>query len=122
MIIMDLEGHWGKSVHIDLFGCDSARISNKDTIELFAGILCDEIDMKPYGAPQVVWFGHDGKEGYSLVQLIETSCITAHFSEDDNNAYIDVFSCKGFDEEKCVKFCHEYFCAENSTYFWNWRG
>jgi S-adenosylmethionine/arginine decarboxylase-like enzyme len=116
MIIMDLEGHWGKSVHIDLFGCDSARISNKDTIELFAGILCYEIDMKPYGAPQVVWFGHDGKEGFSLVQLIETSCITAHFAEDNNTAYIDVFSCKEFDARDCAEFCRLYFGAKNAKF------
>ncbi len=107
---------WGKSAQIDLFDCEPDRIKNHDTIELFARTLCDRIKMKPYGPPQVVWFGHDGKEGFSLVQLIETSCITAHFAEDNNTAYIDVFSCKDFDARDCAEFCRLYFGAKNAKF------
>ena len=46
--------------------------------------------------------------GYSVMQLIETSCITAHFSEQTDCCYIDVFSCKDFDDMKVVKFCVDY--------------
>lgn len=103
---------WGKSAHIDLMRCNHELITNKMYIELFAKVLCERIDMIPYGEPTVVWFGNSGKEGFSLVQLIETSCITAHFSETDDTAYIDVFSCKDFDPTECAAICKQYFDAE----------
>lgn len=113
---------WGRSTHIDLFGCNAQRTRNADTIRLFSLELCDRIQMKRYGEPLVVWFGHDGKEGYSLVQLIETSCITAHFSEDDNSAYIDVFSCKEYDVDDVAIFCMNYFGAGDMSYSFLDRG
>jgi S-adenosylmethionine/arginine decarboxylase-like enzyme len=41
-------------------------------------------------------FGSGNKKGYTLVQLIETSNITAHFVEETDDIYLDVFSCKPF--------------------------
>jgi S-adenosylmethionine/arginine decarboxylase-like enzyme len=52
--------------------------------------------MVPYGEPQVVHFGSGDKSGFTLVQLIETSNITAHFCEETDDMYLDVFSCKPF--------------------------
>jgi S-adenosylmethionine/arginine decarboxylase-like enzyme len=52
--------------------------------------------MVPYGEPQVQHFGSGNKAGYTLVQLIETSNICAHFVEETNDLYLDVFSCKPF--------------------------
>jgi S-adenosylmethionine/arginine decarboxylase-like enzyme len=66
------------------------------TISNFAKALVKEIDMVPYGEPQVVHFGSGDKAGFTLVQLIETSNITAHFCEETNDMYLDVFSCKPF--------------------------
>jgi S-adenosylmethionine/arginine decarboxylase-like enzyme len=42
-------------------------------------------------------FGSGNKKGYTLVQLIETSNICAHFVEETDDMYLDVFSCKKFD-------------------------
>ena len=55
--------------------------------------------MVAYKEPQIVMFGTGNKKGYTLVQLIETSNITAHFVEESNDMYLDVFSCKPFDAE-----------------------
>jgi S-adenosylmethionine/arginine decarboxylase-like enzyme len=52
--------------------------------------------MVAYGPPVVEHFGSGNKGGYTLVQLIETSNITAHFVEQTNDIYLDVFSCKPF--------------------------
>ena len=65
--------------------------------------------MVAHGEPWVKYFGSGDKAGLTLVQLIETSNITAHFCEESGDAYIDVFSCKDFrdnDVEECVR---EYF-------------
>jgi hypothetical protein len=55
--------------------------------------------MKPYGKPFIEKFGDEPHlKGYTLIQPIHTSSITAHFAEQSGDAYIDIFSCKWFDE------------------------
>ena len=51
--------------------------------------------------------------GYSLMQMIETSNITAHFVESNQSAYIDVFSCKQFDPLVAEHVVKEYFDPNN---------
>ena len=94
------ENHWGLHVAVDLGGCDHQKICDGDYIRQFAIDLADHIRMKRFGDPVVVRFGAEPKvEGYSLVQLIETSCIAGHFAEDTDRAFIDVFSCREFPPE-----------------------
>lgn len=70
--------------------------------------------MKRYGEPLIPHFGHDNPitAGYSMVQLIETSSVTGHFSEYKKSAYINIFSCAWFDMEKTAQFCQDYFEAK----------
>jgi len=65
--------------------------------------------MVPYGEPQVHHFGSGNKAGYTLVQLIETSNITAHFCEETNDMYLDVFSCKPFSPHMVYGTVQTYF-------------
>jgi S-adenosylmethionine/arginine decarboxylase-like enzyme len=46
------------------------------------------------------------------VQLIETSNITAHFVEENNSMYLDVFSCKDFDPQVVEEAVKEFFDAK----------
>ncbi len=113
----DDENHWGLMVSIDLGECDHEKISSKDVITQFAIDVSDYIEMKRYGEPIAVFFGdHPKVQGYSLIQLIETSQISGHFAEDTDRAFIDVFSCKKFPPEKTAKFCQEYFGAKKMEY------
>lgn len=107
--------NWGLSTHIDLFNCTPSLIDDADAIGLFVRELCELIKMKRFGFPQIVRFGEDPRiAGYTLVQLLETSCLTAHFAPGDNNSvYIDLFSCKDFDPQFVANFCQEFFGAEN---------
>jgi S-adenosylmethionine/arginine decarboxylase-like enzyme len=68
--------------------------------------------MVAYGEPQIVMFGTGNKKGYTLIQLIETSNIAAHFVEENNTMYLDVFSCKDFDAEIVKDLVSEYFDAQ----------
>ena len=88
---------WGKHLILDAAGCSPKMISCPKVVDGFARSLVKRIDMVPFGNPQVVMFGSGNKKGYTLVQLIETSNITAHFVEENNSMYLDVFSCKDFD-------------------------
>ncbi len=50
------------------------------------------------------------------MQFIETSSITAHFEDQQRpmKAFIDIFSCKDFNEKSAAKFCKEFFQAERA--------
>jgi S-adenosylmethionine/arginine decarboxylase-like enzyme len=87
---------WGFHSAIDLARCKPNLIRCPVNIANFTKHLVKKIDMKAYGEPQIVMFGEGNKKGYTLVQLIETSNITAHFCEETNDAYIDIFSCKPY--------------------------
>jgi S-adenosylmethionine/arginine decarboxylase-like enzyme len=89
--------------------CVPYTIRSAPYIRDFSKRLVKEIDMIPYKNPQVVMFGTGNKQGYTLVQLIETSNITAHFVEETNAMYLDVFSCKQFDKEVVEKIVQETF-------------
>jgi len=103
---------WGKHLILDAAGCTPKMIGNAVVVKSFAKSLVKRIDMVPYGEPQVVMFGSGNKKGYTLVQLIETSNITAHFVEENNSMYLDVFSCKDFDPSVVEEAVKEYFDAQ----------
>ena len=116
------EKAWGLLVSIDLGECDHGKISSKEVITQFAIDLAKTIDMKRYGEPYVVFFGDEPKvQGYSLVQLIETSLISGHFAEDTDRAFIDVFSCKEFPPEKTAEYVKNYFGAKKMQYSISFR-
>jgi len=104
------EAYWGYHLILDLTECNqNSRYPNKEKIYQFAKQLVRDIDMVAYGEPQVIHFGPDGKQGYTLVQLIETSNIIGHFNDDTGEGYLDVFSCKIFDVDVVKKLVTEYF-------------
>lgn len=90
---------WGHHLMLDVARCTPHTIRCRQTIETFTHRLVKEIDMVAYGTPQIVMFGTGNKKGYTLVQLIETSNICAHFCEETNDMYLDVFSCKEFNPD-----------------------
>jgi S-adenosylmethionine/arginine decarboxylase-like enzyme len=100
---------WGYMLSLDLARCNSMAIRCPYTIKDFSDTLVKRIDMKAYGQPQIVRFGTDNKAGYTLVQLIETSNICAHFCEQDNAAFIDIFSCKPYSQGDAVAVINEFF-------------
>lgn len=106
---------YGQELILNLYECDLATISSGEKIKEFVTKLCDNvIKMKRYGEPQIPHFGHENPitAGYSLVQLIETSSVTGHFSEYKKSCYINIFSCAWYDIEKTTQFCQEFFGAK----------
>ena len=101
---------FGQHLIVDAAGCNEG-ISDRDVIAAFARDLVKAIDMKAYGAPWIEHFGHDlpKASGFTLVQLIETSNITAHFCDGSGEAYFDIFSCKTFNEAVAIEVIQQYF-------------
>ena len=105
---------FGQELIINLYDCNLETISSGEKIKEFVVELCDNvIHMKRYGEALIPHFGHENPitSGYSLVQLIETSNVSAHFSEYKKSVYLNVFSCAWYDVEKTTAFCKEFFGA-----------
>lgn len=98
---------------LDCGGCNPQSIRSYDNIHSFSKTLVKDIDMIAYGEPQIVNFGTGDKEGFTLVQLIETSNIIAHFCNETNTMYLDTFSCRQFDTAVVIKLVEEYFSPKS---------
>jgi S-adenosylmethionine/arginine decarboxylase-like enzyme len=103
---------WGYHLIIDAANCNPEAIRSKATITKFAKDLVKSIQMVAFGSPRVVHFGSGHTTGYTLIQLIQTSCITAHFAEDTNSIFFDCFSCKTFDPAIAKQVFQKYFAPK----------
>ena len=100
--------HFGYHLMLDCSGCTG--INDRERIYNFIKTLVPAIDMIAHGEPVIEYLlPGDPKQGYSLMQLITTSNISAHFMELDGTAYFDIFSCKIFDVEKAKKIVDDFF-------------
>lgn len=115
---MTENAYWGYHLIVNAANCDRKAVTDPSIITKFAKELVKRIDMVAYGEPQVVHFGEGNKAGYTLVQLIETSNICAHLCDDSGDVYLDVFSCKTFDQNVVLQLVDDYFLPArvNTTY------
>jgi S-adenosylmethionine/arginine decarboxylase-like enzyme len=103
---------WGLLTSIDLHHCNAQTIRDAEKIKQFVIELCDLIEMKRFGDCTVVNFGEDERvAGYSMFQLIETSCISGHFANQTNAVYLDIFSCKFYEPKVAADFAQKFFGA-----------
>ena len=100
---------WGYHLLLDCSNCNN-KIRDEECIKQFVSALITAIDMKRVGDPVLQYLTPTPENsGYSLMQMIETSNITAHFVESNHSAYIDVFSCKEFNPQIAEQVVKDYF-------------
>lgn len=98
---------WGWQMIVNIEGAN-ANVTNEEKIRNFNRDLCDNIEMIRHGEPALTYFDELGeKNGWTLVQLIKTSSLVVHFC-DDGKIFLDLFSCKQFNEE-AVLGCIQYY-------------
>jgi S-adenosylmethionine/arginine decarboxylase-like enzyme len=103
---------WGYHLMLDCSGCNG-NIKDKRAIETFVKDLLKAVDMKPHGKPLIEYLlPGQRNQGYSMIQLITTSNISAHFMDLDGTAYFDVFSCKKFDPKLAEKIIKKHFAPK----------
>ena len=100
---------WGYHLMIDARNCKRELMTDRANVDKFARDLVKRIDMKAFGEPVIEQFGSGNKFGFTLFQLIETSNICAHMCDDSGNIYLDVFSCKDFEQSTVEQCFYEYF-------------
>jgi len=107
---------WWLSMNVDIYKCNPETIRNPDAIKQYVKELLILINMTPVWDTIVEHFGPQEEiPGYSMMQLIETSNITAHFADITDTWFIDIFSCKYYDPYIAAQFTQDFFGAEYST-------
>lgn len=115
---------WGYHLLLDCKQGNIEKISNKDYVADFVNTLIAAIDMKAYGDLLIERFAtHDpDKAGISFCQMIETSNITGHFVDLNGDFYIDVFSCKPYDNDVVMQLVNKFFSPDTVTMKYIERG
>lgn len=113
-IVHNGEAHYGQHLIATALGCNDDILSI-ERLEEFLKTMADEIDMVRYGDPIVARFGEGHEEGISGVQLIQTSAITIHTNDAHRDLYLDVFSCKPFDELTARRVVEEFLAPTSLT-------
>ena len=106
---------YGKELILDLYDCESKIIRSKKKISEYLNKLCFLIKMKKYSEPLIKRFGGKSTfgEGYSFFQFIEESSIVGHIIEkNQNSAYLNIFSCKPFNDKIAKDFTKIFFKAK----------
>lgn len=92
--------YWGYHLVLDCGKCDKDKMSDYNTVDTWIRKLVKDIDMEPIGEPRIEYTAAEfiDKAGFTVVQVIVTSSITAHFVDHLQQIYLDVFSCKPFEQ------------------------
>jgi len=108
---------YGKELILDLHDCDPATFTRK-SIEDYIGTLCKEViymeaeDLHFWdyeGDPEGYAGAPDHLKGISAVQFIKTSSIVIHTLDVLQKAFINIFSCKPFNELEAIDFTRQWF-------------
>ena len=104
---------WGKHLIVDVRGCNLFKVVDPEYIRHFTKELVRMIEMVAYGEPQLVHFAEGtDKAGWTVIQLIETSSIVGHFLDHNGDLYLDVFSCKDFENQKVTDLIQQFFSPD----------
>jgi S-adenosylmethionine/arginine decarboxylase-like enzyme len=112
-------GNYGKEVVIDLHSCSIENMTKDGMLE-FCDELCKMIDMEKIsihiweneGISQEEWDASPHLRGISCVQFIKTSSIVIHAIYGMKQCYLNVFSCKDYDENIVIAYARDYFCGK----------
>ena len=109
---------YGYELIMDLHGCDVSKF-NRTSLDNYFEKLCKAIDMKradlhfwdDVGLPEEERQTLPHTKGTSAVQFILTSSVVVHTLDLLKAVYVNVFSCKSFDEKIAEQITKEWFGA-----------
>ena len=109
-------GSYGKELILDLWSCDPATFT-RESIKNFFVVLCEKIDMvredlhfwDDVGVPLELRETEPHVKGTSAIQFIRTSNITIHTLDLMEAVYLNIFSCKSFDEDDAARLSADWF-------------
>lgn len=108
---------WGHHLILDVQGCDRAVVTDEAALDIWIRDLVETIGMQAYGEPLIKHFGEGDLAGLTVMQLITTSNISAHFMDHSGDGYVDVFSCQWFSVEAVMEQVCAYFRPRTIGWF-----
>jgi S-adenosylmethionine/arginine decarboxylase-like enzyme len=105
---------WGYHLILDCHACDVPSIQSQGNVYNWIKNLVKDIDMEPIGEPRIEYTAAEfpDKAGFTAIQVIVTSSIVAHFVDSTGDVYIDVFSCKEFNNDTVIKSIKDAFAPK----------
>ncbi len=107
---------YGPHLTYDGYGADPARLNDMKIVFDFLLNLPKIIGMQRLTMPYVLSYdGADKPNDYGVtgVVIIATSHISIHTYPHDRTFFLDIFSCKGFDQEKALAYIRKTFGAKS---------
>lgn len=119
-IVWEGTRYYGQHMLISGYAC------NEDLLDIpfmqdFLVELVDDISMVKFGPAHVHRFGQGHEIGLSGFQLMETSQVSFHSNDAHRDIYLDVFSCKEFDEDRVIAFLKDRLAPARVDYQTAWR-
>ena len=112
--VINEKSYDGKHLRMTVKSCNE-RLLEISTISESLNSWVPRIDMTAHGEPLVTRFGEGIEEEISGVQPIITGAIRVHTNDTARDMYLDVFSCKWFDEAIVRDVVNSYFSPEEIT-------
>ena len=121
----ELQQPYGFELIMDLHGCDVGKF-NRTSLDGYFEKLCKAIDMQKceryfwddVGLPEEEKQTSPHTKGSSAVQFILTSSIVIHTLDLLEAVYVNIFSCKEFDEKIAEEITKKWFGANGcKTHF-----
>ena len=101
--------YYGKHSMYDIKKCMREKVQSIDNWKEFIDELVPAIDMVKHGELVIDRFGENQDVGISGCQLILTSNISFHTNDFHSDAYIDIFSCKDYNDNIVKNLIDKYF-------------
>jgi len=110
---------YGYELIMDLHGCDVSKF-NRTRLDGYFEKICKAIDMQKcerywwddVGMPEEERQTSPHTKGTSAIQFILTSTIVVHTLDLLKAVYVNIFSCKEFDEKVAEEITKEWFGAK----------
>lgn len=107
---------WGYHAILDCSGCELVKMLDEANVKAWITALVARSGFIPVGQPIIQVTGTNlSNTGYTVVQLIEPSAITAHFVDDTRQIYIDIFANTQFDPTAAEASIKEFFGANTQV-------
>lgn len=109
---------YGPHITLDLSGCKRESLTSFQLVRDILDELPTLIGMHKIIPPYVIQYD-EGKcpedWGITGIVIIAESHISIHTYPEKGYVFIDIFSCKNFDEEKAVRYLRNIFQPQKST-------
>lgn len=107
----ELDKFWGQHLILNCKKGDE-RVKDMEVVKTFVDELVVKIDMEKHGEINIDRFGEGCLVGISFCQFIKTSSIVGHLCDETKDFYLDIFSCKRFNDADVIECIRKHFNPE----------